>query len=102
MPLTFWGEDGDDRYRAAYFDRFPGVWTHGDYARWTEHGGMVILGRSDATLNAGGVRIGTAEIYRVVEQFPEVAEGVAVSQRLGAVHGHVKVLAGGQEMSSRW
>jgi acetoacetyl-CoA synthetase len=84
MPLTFWGEGGDERYRAAYFDRFPGVWTHGDYASWTEHGGIVILGRSDATLNAGGVRIGTAEIYRIVERFPDVAEGVAVSQRLGS------------------
>jgi acetoacetyl-CoA synthetase len=83
MPLTFWGEDGDDRYRAAYFARFPGVWTHGDYAMWTDHGGMVILGRSDATLNSGGVRIGTAEIYRIVEQFPEVAEAVAVGQRVG-------------------
>ena len=81
MPLTFWGEDGDRRYREAYFDRFPDVWTHGDYAMWTERGGMVILGRSDATLNSGGVRIGTAEIYRVVEQFPEVVEAVAVAQR---------------------
>jgi acetoacetyl-CoA synthetase len=83
MPITFWGPDGDDRYQRAYFDRFPGVWTHGDYAMWTERGGMVILGRSDATLNAGGVRIGTAEIYRVVEQFPEVMEAVAVAQRQG-------------------
>jgi acetoacetyl-CoA synthetase len=83
-PITFWGEDGDERYRQAYFDRFPGVWTHGDYAMWTERGGMVILGRSDATLNAGGVRIGTAEIYRVVEQFPEVLEAVAVAQRVGS------------------
>ena len=84
MPITFWGEDGDARYRAAYFERFPGVWTHGDYAMWTERGGMVILGRSDATLNASGVRIGTAEIYRVVEQFPEVLEAVAVAQRQGS------------------
>jgi acetoacetyl-CoA synthetase len=84
MPLTFWGPGGDARYRQAYFDRFPGVWTHGDYARWTEHGGMVILGRSDATLNAGGVRIGTSEIYRIVEQFPEVAEAVVVGQRVSS------------------
>ena len=84
MPITFWGEDGDARYRAAYYARFPGVWTHGDYAMWTERGGMVILGRSDATLNASGVRIGTAEIYRVVEQFPEVLEAVAVAQRQGS------------------
>jgi acetoacetyl-CoA synthetase len=83
MPITFWGPDGDDRYERAYFERFPGVWTHGDYAMWTERGGMVILGRSDATLNAGGVRIGTAEIYRVVEHFPEVMEAVAVAQRQG-------------------
>ena len=84
MPITFWGESGDERYRSAYFDRFPDVWTHGDYAMWTDRGGMVILGRSDATLNAAGVRIGTAEIYRVVEQFPEVMEAVAVAQRQGS------------------
>ncbi len=84
MPLTFWGEDGDEKYRAAYFDHFPGIWTHGDYAMWTERGGMVILGRSDATLNSGGVRIGTAEIYRVVEQFEEVTEAVAIGQRMGS------------------
>jgi acetoacetyl-CoA synthetase len=84
MPLTFWGDDGDARYRAAYFERFPGVWTHGDYARWTESGGIVILGRSDATLNVGGVRIGTAEIYRIVERFPEVLEAVVVAQRVGS------------------
>ncbi|KAA0024902.1 acetoacetate--CoA ligase [Antrihabitans cavernicola] len=64
MPLTFWGEDGDARYRAAYFDGLPGVWTHGDLAEETVSGGVVIYGRSDATLNPGGVRIGTAEIYR--------------------------------------
>ncbi|MFP5330958.1 MAG: acetoacetate--CoA ligase [Acidimicrobiia bacterium] len=84
MPITFWGADGDERYHRAYFDRFEGVWTHGDYAMWTERGGMVILGRSDATLNSGGVRIGTAEIYRVVEQFDEVLEAVAVAQRVGS------------------
>ncbi|MEX0756487.1 MAG: acetoacetate--CoA ligase, partial [Acidimicrobiia bacterium] len=84
MPITFWGPDGDARYRAVYFERFPDVWTHGDYAVWTDRGGMVILGRSDATLNSGGVRIGTAEIYRVVEQFEQVAEAVAVAQRQGS------------------
>ena len=83
MPITFWGPDGEERYHRAYFDRFEDVWTHGDYAMWTERGGMVILGRSDATLNSGGVRIGTAEIYRVVEQFDEVVEAVAVAQRQG-------------------
>ena len=80
MPLEFWGDADGSRYRAAYFERFPGVWAHGDYASWTERGGMVIHGRSDATLNASGVRIGTAEIYRVVEQLPEIAEAIAVAQ----------------------
>jgi len=79
IPLGFWGDDGS-RLDAAYFERFPGAWAHGDYASWTEHGGMVIFGRSDSTLNAGGVRIGTAEIYRQVEQLPEIAEAIAVGQ----------------------
>ncbi len=79
MPLHFFGDDGS-KYDAAYFAGFPGVWTHGDYASRTEHGGFVVHGRSDATLNAGGVRIGTAEIYRQVEQFPEIAEALAVGQ----------------------
>lgn len=83
QPLGFWGPDGEARYRSTYFERFPGVWTHGDWATWTPTGGLVILGRSDATLNAGGVRIGTAEVYRVVDTFPEVAEAVAVAQRVG-------------------
>lgn len=64
----------------AYFDRFPGVWCHGDFAEWTEHGGLVIHGRSDATLNPGGVRIGTAEIYAQVEQIPQVIEALAIGQ----------------------
>jgi acetoacetyl-CoA synthetase len=81
MPIRFWGEDGNALYRRAYFERFPGVWTHGDFALVTERGSYVILGRSDATLNAGGVRIGTAEIYRVVESFPEIVEAVAVGQQ---------------------
>lgn len=80
MPLCFWGDDDGSRYRSAYFERFPGVWAHGDYASWTEEGGMVIHGRSDATLNASGVRIGTAEIYRVVEQLPQVAEAICIGQ----------------------
>ncbi|MCP3990492.1 MAG: acetoacetate--CoA ligase [Actinomycetia bacterium] len=80
MPLGFWGDDDGSRYRAAYFERFDGVWAHGDFASWTEHGGMVIHGRSDATLNASGVRIGTAEIYRVVEQLDEVVEAIAIGQ----------------------
>jgi acetoacetyl-CoA synthetase len=83
MPLTFWGAGGDERYRAAYFDRFPGVWAHGDFAAWTEHGGLVIHGRSDATLNVGGVRIGTAELYRQAEQVPGVLESLAIAQEWG-------------------
>jgi acetoacetyl-CoA synthetase len=80
VPLGFWGDDDGSKFSAAYFDRFPGVWAHGDFAAWTDHGGMVIYGRSDATLNAGGVRIGTAEIYREVEGIAQVAEAVAVGQ----------------------
>ncbi|HEX7081389.1 MAG TPA: acetoacetate--CoA ligase [Gammaproteobacteria bacterium] len=80
MPLGFWNDPDGAKYRAAYFERFPGVWCHGDYAELTPHGGLIIHGRSDAVLNPGGVRIGTAEIYRIVEQFPEVAECVAVGQ----------------------
>ncbi len=80
MPLGFWGDDDGSRYRSAYFERYPGAWAHGDYASWTGNGGMIIHGRSDATLNASGVRIGTAEIYRVVEQLPAVQEAIAVAQ----------------------
>jgi len=79
-PIGFWGDTDGAAYQRAYFERFPDVWAHGDYAAWTDHGGMVIYGRSDATLNASGVRIGTAEIYRQVEQLPQVAEAVAVAQ----------------------
>jgi acetoacetyl-CoA synthetase len=80
MPVAFWDDPDGARYRAAYFDVFPGVWRHGDWARLTDHDGLVILGRSDATLNPGGVRIGTAEIYRQVEQLPEVVESLVVGQ----------------------
>jgi acetoacetyl-CoA synthetase len=80
MPVEFWHDPGGAKYRAAYFDHYPGVWRHGDWARITEHDGLVILGRSDATLNPGGVRIGTAEIYRQVEQLPEVVESLVVGQ----------------------
>ncbi|HXV39482.1 MAG TPA: acetoacetate--CoA ligase [Steroidobacteraceae bacterium] len=80
MPVGFWNDPDGRKYRAAYFERFPGVWHHGDYAILTERGGLVILGRSDAVLNPGGVRIGTAEIYRQVEQLPEVIESVVVGQ----------------------
>jgi acetoacetyl-CoA synthetase len=81
MPLYFWNDLDGSRYRRAYFERFPGVWTHGDWCTLTETGGLVIHGRSDATLNPGGVRIGTAELYRLVETFPEIADSLAVGQR---------------------
>ncbi len=80
MPVGFWNDPDGSRYRAAYFERFPGVWHHGDYALLTARGGLVILGRSDAVLNPGGVRIGTAEIYRQVEQLDEVLDSVVVGQ----------------------
>jgi acetoacetyl-CoA synthetase len=80
MPVSFWNDPDGRKYQAAYFDRFPGVWCHGDWIRHTEHDGYIIYGRSDATLNPGGVRIGTAEIYRQVEQLSEVVEALAVGQ----------------------
>ena len=80
MPVAFWNDPDRAKYRRAYFERFPNTWCHGDYAELTVNGGVVIYGRSDAVLNPGGVRIGTAEIYRVVEQLPEIAECVAVDQ----------------------
>jgi acetoacetyl-CoA synthetase len=80
MPVGFWNDPDQARYRAAYFERFPGVWCHGDWTRETPHGGYVISGRSDAVLNPGGVRIGTAEIYRPVEALDEVQEALAVGQ----------------------
>lgn len=80
MPVGFWNDPDGAKYRAAYFERFPGVWHHGDYAALTEHDGVVIYGRSDAVLNPGGVRIGTAEIYRQVEQLPEVVESLVIGQ----------------------
>jgi acetoacetyl-CoA synthetase len=82
MPVAFWRDPDGAKYRAAYFDHFPNVWRHGDWAKLTEHGGLIIHGRSDATLNPGGVRIGTAEIYRQVEQLPEVVECLAIEQSL--------------------
>ena len=89
VPLGFWGDGSvgfpdpinpGAKFRAAYFERFPGMWSHGDFASWTSHGGMTIHGRSDTTLNPGGVRIGTAEIYRVVEQHPDVLESLVFGQ----------------------
>ncbi|KFX68956.1 acetoacetyl-CoA synthetase [Pseudomonas taeanensis MS-3] len=80
MPIGFWNDPNSEKFQAAYFDTFPGVWAHGDYAEETEHGGLVIHGRSDAVLNPGGVRIGTAEIYRQVEKVDEVLESIAIGQ----------------------
>ena len=80
MPVGFWNDPDDAKYRAAYFETFPNVWRHGDYCELTPEGGMVIWGRSDAVLNPGGVRIGTAEIYRPVEKIPDVIEAVVVGQ----------------------
>ena len=80
MPVGFWNDPDGARYRAAYFERFPGVWHHGDWVELTPHGGMTLYGRSDAVLNPGGVRIGTAEIYRPVEQLDEVVEAIAIGQ----------------------
>ncbi|MDB5526173.1 MAG: acetoacetate--CoA ligase [Rhizobium sp.] len=80
MPVGFWNDSDGAKYKAAYFERFDNIWCHGDFAEWTEHGGLIIHGRSDATLNPGGVRIGTAEIYNQVEQLEEVAEAICIGQ----------------------
>jgi acetoacetyl-CoA synthetase len=80
MPVSFWNDPDGQKYFTAYFARFPNVWCHGDYVELTEHGGVIIYGRSDAVLKPGGVRIGTAEIYRQVEQLPEIAESIVVGQ----------------------
>ena len=93
MPVGFWGDADGARYRAAYFERFPGVWRHGDLIEITAHGGIVVYGRSDATLNPGGVRIGTAEIYRPVETMPEIVEGLADRQARGRRRGDRAVRA---------
>lgn len=80
MPIGFWGDEDGRKYRAAYFEHFPGIWRHGDWATLTERDSIIIHGRSDATLNPGGVRIGTAEIYRQVEAFDEVGEALVIGQ----------------------
>jgi len=80
-PVGFWNDEGDARYKAAYFEKFPGVWAHGDFAELRTTGGVIIYGRSDAVLNPGGVRIGTAEIYRQVEKLDEVVESIAIGQK---------------------
>src|SRR3546814_15746269 len=81
MPLGFWNDPDGSRYRNAYYAKYPNVWCHGDFVQWTEHGGIVVYGRSDATLNPGGVRIGTAEISRPVAQFDEVVEAICIGPR---------------------
>ena len=87
MPVSFWNDPDGSRYRAAYFEKWPGVWSHGDFAELTAHEGLIIYGRSDATLNPGGVRIGTAEIYRQVEHMPEVVESVVIGQTVTTKRG---------------
>ncbi|MEO9586608.1 MAG: AMP-binding protein, partial [Marinobacter sp.] len=89
MPVSFWDDPGNERYKDAYFNTFPGVWAHGDFIEFTEHGGAVIYGRSDATLNPGGVRIGTAEIYRQVETIAEVKDSLVVGRQ---IEGDVEVV----------
>jgi acetoacetyl-CoA synthetase len=89
MPVGFWGDEDGSRYHEAYFAEHPGVWTHGDFIEIREHGGVVIYGRSDTTLNPGGVRIGTAEIYRAIEGLPEIADSIVVGRR---VDGDVEVV----------
>jgi acetoacetyl-CoA synthetase len=80
MPVAFWNDPDGARYRGTYFETYPGVWHHGDFITLTEHGGIIVYGRSDATLNPGGVRIGTAEIYRQVERMEEVEESIVIGQ----------------------
>ena len=92
MPIYFWNDPSGEKYRSAYFDHFPNAWRHGDWAELTSHEGVVIYGRSDATLNPGGVRIGTAEIYRQVEQLPEVLESLVVGQQLPGADDDVRIV----------
>lgn len=89
MPIYFWDDPDGRKYHEAYFDIYPGVWRHGDFIEINDHGGVVIYGRSDATLNPGGVRIGTSEIYRQVEVFDEVLDSVAIGQE---IYGEVRVI----------
>lgn len=80
MPVYFWNDSDGEKYNSAYFDHYPGVWRHGDYIQVTKHGGIIVYGRSDATLNPGGVRIGTAEIYRIVEAMDEISDSLVIGQ----------------------
>jgi acetoacetyl-CoA synthetase len=84
MPLGFWGDADGSRFRQSYFEKFPGVWHHGDFVEVTAEGGVVVLGRSDATLKPGGVRIGPAEIYRPLQSISEVVDALAAGKRSGA------------------
>jgi len=81
MPIYFWSDPDNHKYQQAYFAKFPGLWTHGDYAQYTAHNGLIIYGRSDTTLNPGGIRIGTAEIYRQVEQFDAIEDSLVIGQQ---------------------
>jgi acetoacetyl-CoA synthetase len=81
MPVYFWDDESGEKYRKAYFEKYPGIWTHGDYIKITENGGIIVYGRSDSTLNPGGVRIGTAEIYRIVEEMEEIADSIVVGKK---------------------
>jgi acetoacetyl-CoA synthetase len=102
MPVGFWNDQDGSRYRAAYFDHYPSIWRHGDWVEMSEFGGMTVYGRSDATLNPGGVRIGTAEIYRQVEQFEDILEAIVVGQDTGDGDQRVVlflVMAEGAELS---
>jgi acetoacetyl-CoA synthetase len=92
MPVYFWNDPSGEKYRSAYFDHFPNAWRHGDWAELTSHDGVVIYGRSDATLNPAGVRIGTAEIYRQVEQLPEVLESLVIGQELPGASDDVRIV----------
>jgi len=78
MPVRFWGDDDGERYRSTYFDEYPGIWRFGDWILFTERGSCVVTGRSDATLNRGGVRLGTGEFYAVIEELPEVRDSLVV------------------------
>ena len=80
MPVKFWNDDGDKKYNSSYFEKYKNVWYHGDFAKITDNGGFIIYGRSDTTLNPGGVRLGTAEIYREVEKFEEINESIVIGQ----------------------
>jgi acetoacetyl-CoA synthetase len=88
-PIYFWNDEDGSKYNQAYFNYYPGVWKHGDYIKITKHGGVVVYGRSDSTLNPGGVRIGTAEIYKVVEAMEEIADSLVVGKN---VNGDVEVI----------